>query len=131
MNNGKLNDEVQEQICKYISMGVPNKTAAEACGISEVTFYSWIKKGKQQRAGKYVKFLKALKKAEAQAIAHHVGIIEKAAKEKSWQASAWLLERRHPDQFGAKTHQHIEHSGKIGLDVLREYIGEKDEKEGE
>jgi len=118
----KLTPELQEQICKYISIGVPNKVAAQACGINEATFYRWIERGNAQETGVYRKFCEALKKAAAQSISRDVAIIEKAAHEGKWQASAWKLERRHPEMFGAKTEAKVQHSGKIDIGIFKKYL---------
>lgn len=47
------------------------------------------------------KLVESLKKAEAQFKAVHVNNIIQAGKEKRhWQASAWLLERKYPKEYG-------------------------------
>jgi hypothetical protein len=50
---------------------------------------------------KCVAFLAAVKKAQADAVAANVQLIQIAAREGTWQAAAWWLERRHPDQYGS------------------------------
>jgi len=102
MRNGKITPEKIEQICKYIKIGVPKKDSAQACGICEATYYNWIKRGEKAKSGIYLKFLESTKKAESESIARDVAIIEKAAQDGRWQASAWRLERRHPDNWGRK-----------------------------
>jgi len=122
----KLTPELQEQICKYISIGVPNKVAAQACGIDERTFYRWIEKGNAQERGIYRQFCQAVKKAESESIARDVAIIGKAAHEGKWQASAWKLERRHPELFGVKTETKLKHSGKIDIGLFKKYLEEEE-----
>lgn len=107
----KLTNEIQEQICKYVRLGIPLKFAAEACGIGERTIYYWIERGKKSTRGKYLQFLQSIKKAEAESIIKDVAILEKSAHEGSWQAAAWKLERRYPEFFGKK--EKMEHSGEI------------------
>ena len=124
MNNGKLTDEIETEICKYIEIGVPAKHACQAVDICEPTYYDWIKKGKGHKTGKYVKFLKSIKKAHSRHMARNAAIIEKAAQDGKWQASAWMLERRHSEQWGNKQYQKIEHSGKIDIEVFKKYIND-------
>ena len=126
MNNGKLTDEIQAEICKYIEIGVPAVHACCAVGIAEKTYYDWIKKGQASKSGKYCKFCKSIKKAHSRHMAHNAAIIEKAAKDGKWTASAWMLERRHPDDWGNKQNMKIEHSGKINIEVFKKYL--EDEK---
>jgi len=123
----KLSPEIQEQICKHISIGVPFKYAALACGISERTLYNWLERGKKEKRSKYFQFLQAVKEAEARSIVRDIAILEKAAQEGKWQAVAWRLERRHPQDFGRKDEFHLEHSGKIDISVLKKYLLQKDE----
>lgn len=61
-----------------------------ACGIGERTLYEWLEKDPQ--------FAQAIKEADAIAEARMVSRIIDAAKE-SWQAAAWWLERRRPDDY--------------------------------
>jgi len=125
----KLSPEIQEQICKHISIGVPFKYAALACGISERTLYNWLERGEKEKKGKYFQFLQAVKEAEARSIVRDIAILEKAAQEGKWQAVAWRLERRHPQDFGRKDEFRLEHSGKIDISVLKKYLLQKDEGE--
>jgi len=125
----KLSPEIQEQICKHISIGVPFKYAALACGISERTLYNWLERGEKEKRGKYFQFLQAVKEAEARSIVRDIAILEKAAQEGKWQAVAWRLERRHPQDFGRKDEFRLEHSGKIDISVLKKYLLQKDEGE--
>ena len=59
-------------------------------------------KAKGRKGGKrnelYVQLFQAVQKAESDAVARNVAVIQTAAK-KSWQAAAWWLERRYPEEF--------------------------------
>lgn len=105
MNNGKLNEEVIKKAANMIRAGNYQKVVAQALGVSEVTWYNWLKRGKQEaNEGKdtlRAKFFKEIKRAEAEAIIRNVAIIQKAAAT-TWQAAAWWLERRYPDEWGKK-----------------------------
>lgn len=77
-----------------------------------------MKRGSDSKAGVYFEFFEAVKTAEAQAVARSVATIQ-AASRKSWQAAAWWLERKHPDEWGRKErHEHVGKDGEpIKLDM--------------
>lgn len=58
-----------------------------------------IEQGLTDEQSVYVAFYHRFKKAEAQFQRKHIKNIEDFG-EKTWQASAWLLERKFPDDFG-------------------------------
>ena len=49
---------------------------------------------------KYVQFFHKVKKASADFRAYHMLKIREAGDSGTWQASAWLLERCYPEEFG-------------------------------
>lgn len=122
MAKTKLNPTIQKQIGDNITLGMPLKYAAESVGISEVTFYNWLKKGKTESKGKFFEFAEHVNACKAKAIQLHLKLITKAASEGSWQASAWILERRHPEEFGRKDRLELDanmkHSGEVNLHTL-------------
>lgn len=89
-----------EIVLLAISNGVPLVDAAPLAGISVDTLRRWVARGeeavRQWRKNPYSEFLRAYKRAESEFIAHHLA---KIRSDKSWQASAWLLERKFPDRF--------------------------------
>jgi hypothetical protein len=87
----KYTPQVVEQICNLLKGGNTRKTSAIAAGISEETFYTWMREK--------LEFSESVKKAEEIAVARNVAIINKAAGD-TWQAAAWWLERRRRDDFG-------------------------------
>ncbi len=90
-----------------------------AVGISEQTYINWMNWGEKGRKGLYFEFFESVKKAEAQAVARNVTVIQTAARD-SWQAAAWWLERKHPGEWGKKErHEHVEKDGEpvqLGID---------------
>lgn len=115
----KLTPELSQEICKYIKQGLSNRTAADCAGITESTFYSYIRQGEadleKQKTTIFSQFLQSLKKAES---AHKLGrlaVIRRAADEGNWQAAAWELERRYRDDYGRNAvDARVELSGKDG-----------------
>jgi hypothetical protein len=89
-------------------------------GIHEATFYNWIKWGEAQARGRYFEFFEAVKKAEAEGQAALVATINVASKD-SWQAAAWILERKYPEEWGRKDalalSGNLRHEGEIKHEV--------------
>ena len=101
----KLTPLIQDTICNLIADGNYIKTACLAAGVHKTTFDRWLKLGEQEGENEgenpFTSFANAVKKAEAENIARNVGIIQKAAVH-TWQAAAWLLERKYPAQYGKR-----------------------------
>ena len=91
---GKKNPMVIKALCDAIKLGLPNIRACELVGISQETFYQWEKSNAE--------FSERIKKARSERIKFHLNNIKKAAK-KNWTASAWMLERTEPENFGQKS----------------------------
>lgn len=90
----KKDEESIRKLCQLVSSG---STISEACsivGISVQTLNSWKRTD--------CEFKDEIAKAEALFKARNLNIIQKAA-DKSWQAAAWLLERKYQDEFSLKT----------------------------
>lgn len=102
MAKTKLTHELQKKIGDNITLGMPLKFAAEAVGITEQTFYNWLRRGETESKGQFFEFAEHVKECQAKAVQLHLKLITKAASEGSWQASAWILERRHSEFFGRK-----------------------------
>ncbi len=112
-----LTPEMQEAICRDLAIGTPRSCAAVRAGITYGTFKNWINRGETGEEP-FLAFLASVEKAEADAEARNVGMIQKAAagqivverttvehpdgsvetREKfappAWTAAAWWLERR-------------------------------------
>ena len=101
-NKSKFSEEVTAAICESLEAGATRKAAHTAAGIPSATFYAWLGYGTQSppKDQKYADFVEAIEAAEGEMIVTAVKAI-KAAGAKSWQAWAWLLERRHAGDYGA------------------------------
>jgi transposase len=97
----KYDPEAVKAIIGAIELGLPYRHAAAYGGITDDTFAAWRKK--------YPEFSEAVKAAEARAVAGRLARIRRAEDE-SWQAAAWYLERRYPQEFG-RTVQDVNHGG--------------------
>lgn len=109
----KFNEKTRNAIIEYLKEGHYQKTAAALAGVHEATFYRWIERGKKAKTGKYREFCESVKKAEEYAKAYHLQQIIKSSQKGNWQASAWFLERKAPDEWGRRQRVEMEHSGKI------------------
>lgn len=96
----KYNPEIISDICKYLRAGNTQKDTCILVGINNDTFHEWMKKAE---------FSEQIKKAQQECKSRNIAIIQKAA-EKTWQAAAWWLERKHKDEFALRT----ENTGKDG-----------------
>ena len=104
MAKPKLTPELSKEICGYIAQGLTKKTAIDACGICESTFYAWIRQGEADLAAgkknRFTQFLQSIKKAETKDKLSRLKVIRDAAADGTWQAAAWELERRYRDEYG-------------------------------
>lgn len=102
---------------KAVSLGHSTTMAAQATGVSRRTIYAWLDKGRSIRELKehspddlpltpfdkdYLWFLKGWEKAEYKRKEELLGRIDKASQDGKWQASAWLAERLHPEEFSTR-----------------------------
>jgi hypothetical protein len=94
----KLTAEVQEAIVRAVRAGATYRTAAQAAGIAESTFRLWRSQARQGKK-QYLAFLAAIKKAQAEFLCECAARVLAAGLE-TWQANAWMLERRAPDEYG-------------------------------
>ena len=107
-----LNKDIYNNIIKLIKNGNYIKTACIANGITYSTYNNWehwandySMDSSNGNEGKkiYFDFFEELKRAEAENIARNVENIQQASeKNNQWPASAWLLERKYPADFGKR-----------------------------
>lgn len=95
----KYTPEVAKKVTDAIRLGATYELACNYAGISEDSFARW--------RAKYAEFADAVKEAEGAGAVGWLGRIEQAAQKGQWQAAAWKLERRYPEQYGrtVQTHQ--------------------------
>ena len=109
----KLTPEIQEKIVQAVKTGNYYEAACGYAGIDYTTFRRWILNGEKAKSGKYYEFCNAIKKAEQEAEARLVAQWQKHMPE-DWKAIATFLERRHPERWGKREKQTLEHTGKDG-----------------
>lgn len=117
----ELKEETIENIMKHIRKGIPIKTAVGMAGISESTFFGWMKRGndEQYRISKgekpnpketlFLEFLESATQAREEAKGAHIAVISNAGAQGDWRASAWWLSRQFRDEFGDNPSSQIQH----------------------
>lgn len=118
----KLTEDARKRIVQAIGVGAPLYQAAALAGCSYWSLKTWLDRGEQEQIRldeaeraessteadrtvipseePYLLLFQELRTAEGAAVARWLGRIEQAATEGAWQAAAWKLERRHPQDFG-------------------------------
>lgn len=110
----QIDPTIEEQFLKAVELGMSYVQACNYAGIDQTTFFQWQRKAEQaerkaEESGTtaykniYVKFINKVRKARSKCQARHLTRITQAADDGTWQASAWILERRFPEDFGEKT----------------------------
>ena len=119
LHDPEVGAEIREAIAQKIRSGTPKRYAAESSGVPESTFYRWLEEGEKDKKADvkscYAEFWEAIRKAETVLILKNIKVIDEAANDGSWQASAWKLERMFPSEFGRQA-----------MDLRAELVGKDD-----
>jgi len=94
----KLTPEVQKRICDAVAIGATYDLAAKYGGVS----YESLRLLREKSPA----FAAALQEAEGRGAIGWLAKIERAANEGTWQAAAWKLERRYPQEYGRTVNEH-------------------------
>ena len=115
-----MDEAITRQLEQVFNGGSTVRDACAYVGISEATYYHWMKIGRAAHEGRardkdhlylphkvedrapYLEFFERIKRARAVMRVEAIAIIRTAAQEGHWQAAAWLLERSDPDQWGRR-----------------------------
>jgi transposase len=104
----KFTPQVQARILDAIALGLTYEQAATSAGVHEESF----RKFRLRNA----EFVGALKKAEIDGMTARLERIQMAAvRDGAWQADAWWLERRYPDQWGKRERVDVNHTGSVDV----------------
>ena len=98
---------MEKEICQYIEIGNTFERACRLVGISDRAFTDWRQRGEgthptRSKTPRYERFVLAVKAAEEKFKAVTVALILREANNGTWQAAAWLLERKYPEEFGRR-----------------------------
>ena len=105
-----------ERVAYAVRCGASLEHACYYGGIDKRTFLTWLVEEEQK--GDNSTYL-SIKTAEADAVMNWLGMLEVAGQQGTWQAAAWLLERRHPEHYGKRTR--LEHTGANGAPIQVEH----------
>lgn len=123
----KLTPEIHTAIVTSITNGNYAIIAAKAAGISETSYYEWLKRGTEgdNPPSPFAEFAEAIACAEAKAEARSVGIL---AGSDDWRAHTEYLKRRYPNRWSERIEStgaggealkvELEHRGVALSDVL-------------
>jgi hypothetical protein len=108
----KKTPERVEAILRALRAGNTRAASARFAEIHYDTLYEWMRSDSD--------FSDAVEKAEADAEVRFVTKIATAAEE-TWQAAAWWLERRRPEDYRQQNAQHLTGNLQLGLaEIMRE-----------
>lgn len=100
----KLTASAQKVIIAALETGATYKLAANCAGLSYISIRDWIKIGEDDevdgKSTKFSDFSKLVKQTVSKFACKKLKSIDI---DEQWQAAAWLLERRLPDDFGRHT----------------------------
>lgn len=118
-NPHKYNDQVHETIVEAIAGGNSKTTAFKLAGLYEGTGFDWVTMGKRdpEKYPEYVQLAKDIEEAEARFEASRVAIVKTAADTGTWQAAAWWLERRKPDEWSRHDRQRTDNGERPTLQL--------------
>jgi hypothetical protein len=92
----RLTPALVEQIAARVRVGVPEETAAAACGLSVMTFREWMRRGRgtdTDRPSKpiYERLVRELERAGGESESWYAMRVRDAARQ-DWRAAGWSLE---------------------------------------
>jgi hypothetical protein len=84
----KLSDEVERRLCDALRAGNHLEVAAAYAGLSRSTLYRWLSLAREPEADpRLCRLADAVRKAEADAEVHCVGVLRRAAAQGDWRRS--------------------------------------------
>lgn len=90
----KCTPELIERMKENVKLGFTYSALSLSLGISEDTFYSWMRKGRDDKQQPYVNFYAALKETEADLLKELLDQLKLSMKQGNIESTKWLLERR-------------------------------------
>ena len=106
-----LDESVWQRLNQAISVGAYIEDACIFAGISSRQFRRW-RELAEQGIEPYAERWEEINKSESQSIVRNLFNIQNASNNGTWQASAWLLERKYPEKYGRKETVNLESNNK-------------------
>ena len=101
----KCTPELIERMKENVKLGFTYSALSLSLGISEDTFYSWIRKGRDEQLQPYVSFYAALKEAESELLAECLQQLKLSMKMGNVESAKFMLERRFNNMGYGKSSQ--------------------------
>lgn len=95
----KINPEMIENLRELIKLGCSYSATSAALNISEDTFYSYMRQGREGKAP-YAAFYGAVRESEAELMKDCLTRLRKVADSGNMEAIKFVLERRFPKEWG-------------------------------
>lgn len=96
-----IDEEFVQEMMARLADGAGPTMMCDTMHIPRSAYYHWLKEGKKENNEPFTSFRKRVRKAQGDYMWGCVKDIRKAGK-KQWQANAWLLERKDPENFSEK-----------------------------
>lgn len=125
----KCTPELIERMKENVRLGFTYSALSLSLGISEDTFYSWIRKGRDEGLQPYCTFFAALKETEAELLNECLTQLKLSMKLGNIESTKWLLEHRFSkDGYGKQAQLNVKSQNEnLNLDVA--VTTNKDEKD--
>ena len=94
MPRSPLKQKQIETLLEALRKGATYTLACKAAGISQSTFYKYMREGRAKKSKARIEFFEAVSNAECERADLMLERIEEGSR-KDWKAAAWLLERRY------------------------------------
>jgi transposase-like protein len=92
----KLTPKLIEKLGIAFELGLKSADAAAYAGCTEATYYRWMAQARNGAGDPRLQLLlKVVGEAKARNVEKNLVLVQEAAMNGSWQAAAWILERRH------------------------------------
>jgi len=129
--------EIITKLVNALRAGNYMEHAADYAGVHVSTVYRWLEKGNTELERREQGFKpdrsldqlcelsEGVKKAKGEAVVRAMALIQNAASNGTWQASAWFLERTQPNFFGRRTEIVGEGGGSVKVEVSVEALEAK------
>lgn len=105
----KCTPELIERMKENVKLGFPYNALSLSLGISEDTFYSWLRKGRDEGLQPYCTFFAALKESENELLQECLNQLKISMKQGNIESTKWLLEHRFSkDGYGKQSQLNID-----------------------
>lgn len=106
-----VTEDKKREILAVLTAGGSRNTASDYVGVDKASLHRAVESDEA--------FSQQVKKAESKAQLRHLKTIGNASDDGVWQASAWMLERKWPEQFGRNRTEQPKQHEKQTIEIVR------------